>query len=116
MLRHSSCQAPPVVQFRRSGSGMAQSKLAFVRFRRCGRLPRQSHLLLNATAAASKIHYEASWVGTRPMMSTGPILVLAKPPKSRRPKKSTRLGNELPTTSPSADPNGRLLPRGSSRK
>lgn len=67
MLRHSSCQARPRSSPGALGLGCPRgNKVAFVRFRRCGRLPRQSHLLLNATKVASEIHYEARGLGPAP--------------------------------------------------
>lgn len=106
-----------IVEYRRSGSRLPQTQH--------GRLRPIPPLWPHASAISSTAQrYDSgiqdslrgSWIGTRPVMSTGPILVLAKPPKSRWAKKSTRLDNELPTISLSTDPNGKLFPRGSSRK
>lgn len=100
----------PIVQYRRSGSRLPQS--AEGRLRPIPPLwPPASAISPSAERYDSGIQdsLRGSWIGTRPVMSTGPILVLAKPPKSRRAKKATRLYNELPTFSLSADPNRKVF-------
>lgn len=100
----------PIVQSRRSGSRPPQT--------RHGRLRPIPPLWPPASAISPAARrydngiqdsLRGSWIGTRPVMSTGPIVVLAKPPKSRTARKSTRLYYELPTISLSADPNGKLF-------
>lgn len=95
----------PVVQSRRSGSRLPQSLRG--RLRPVPPLwPPASAISPAARSYDSGIQdsLRGSWIGTRPVMSTGPILVLAKPPKSRRAREATRLYNELPTILPLRGP------------